>query len=56
MAEPTLKDVEALRLVQMPGRVSIPAMSAVTFTVVPGAQYVAGRHTSWRASSQPRSP
>ena len=56
MAEPMRKDVEAFRLVQMPGRVSMPAMSAVTFTVVPGAQYDAGRQTSWRASSQPQAP
>ena len=56
MAEPTLKVVEALRVVQMPGLVSTPAISAVTLTLVPGAQYSAGRQISCRASSQPQAP
>src|SRR5690349_7525190 len=54
--EPTVKLALSSLAIHLSGPVWTPVNGALMVTVVPGFQYVAGRHISWRLSSQPQAP
>src|SRR3954463_4120097 len=56
IAEPTVKLVEASLPTYLPSPVWTPASGVDNVTWVPGFQKAAGRHISWRLSSQPHAP
>lgn len=54
--EPMVNEAWSSLATHLSGPVCTPVSGAFTLTLVPGRQYSAGRHMSWRLSSQPHAP